>query len=106
MKHSSSLYALVGGVGLALFAGGCASSASPAIDASNAGHPCAAPGAYLATNDTVARSSTAQGPQAPVVNVDPLVMQGRGVAISDTSATVAHTVARTEFSRGGGVSCE
>src|ERR1700759_3305273 len=100
MKHLSSLYALVGGAGLALFAGGCALRAGPAMSAANADRPCAAPGAYIATNDTVARSSVAQGPQAPVLNVDPLVLQGRGVATSDTSsATVAHTVARTEFSR-------
>jgi hypothetical protein len=106
MKHLGSLCVLVGLSGLAVLSGGCASNAAPAVTASNT-PTCAAPGAYLATNDTVARSSAAQGPQTPVVNLDPLAMQGRGVVASDTAGSdLARTMARTEFSRGGSVTCE
>jgi hypothetical protein len=106
MKHLSSLCVLVGLTGAAVLSAGCASNASPAMDASNP-PTCAAPGAYLATNDTVARSSATQGRQTPVVNLDPLAMQGRGVAASDNSGSnVARTLARTEYSRGGSVTCE
>jgi hypothetical protein len=104
MKHSMLVYAVVS---LSL-ASGCTSGslAAPAKDASPTGRACAAPGAYLATTDTSVRSGGARGADTVVVDVDPLILQGRGVASTPAVGVPTRTVARTEFSRGGVPSCD
>ena len=105
MKHSNLMYALVS---LSLSVVGCASSSLPAADtvASNGGPACAAAGAYVVTTDTTVRSGGARGAQTAVLNVDPLVLQGRGVSTGYTAGVPTRAVARTEFSRGGVPSCD
>jgi hypothetical protein len=103
MKHMSFVYGIVG---LALAAAGCASSSAPAVDASSAGRSCVALGPNVVTTDTVVRASNSSGAQPNVVNVDPLYLQGRGVSSERASVVPTRTVARTEFSRGGAVTCD
>jgi hypothetical protein len=103
MKQGNVMYTLAA---LALCAAGCASTATsvPPVDVSSTGHACAAPGA-VATTDTSVRSGGARDLQIATANVDPLVLQGRGVATTQ-SGTPARTVARTEFRSGGIVNCD
>lgn len=105
MKQKTLVYALVS---LAFAAAGCASTAAsvPPADASNSGQACVAAGAYVVTTDTVSRASASRGPETQVRNVDSLVLQGRGVPPTLVSSAPARAVARTEFSRGGGVACD
>jgi hypothetical protein len=103
MKHSMLVYAVV-----SLFlASGCASGslAAPATDAST-GRACAVPGAYLATTDTSVRSGGARGTGTVVDDVDPLILQGRGVASTPAVGVPMRAVARTDFSRGGVPICD
>jgi hypothetical protein len=104
MKQSNVMYTLAA---LAFCAAGCASSATsvPPVDVSSTGHACAAPGAVV-TTDTSVRSGGARGPQTPTANLDPLVLQGRGVTTAQADGTPARTVARTEFRSGGIVNCD
>jgi hypothetical protein len=104
MKYSTLMYALVS---LSLSAAGCASSSpgARAADASREGHACASPGAYVVTTDTSVRSGGARGDETVVAGVDPLVLQGRGVA-STTAGVPVRATARTEFSRGGVPACD
>jgi hypothetical protein len=94
MNHSMVVFAVVS---LSL-ASGCASGALAA--------PATGAGAYLATTDTSVRSGGARGADTVVVDVDPLILQGRGVASTPAVGVPTRTVARTEFSRGGVPSCD